>query len=137
MADSVILGGDYEWQEISPQRNYTESSGNIPTAANPIEPSIRTYIAKRVTRFGGRVLPKPNAKTKLNTPPKISPPLNSSFEAALTPRTLRSFSVQLNQGDRESATKIAVITTIWETIPLTPATFLIRLSLLKLFPSSV
>jgi len=74
--------------------------GNMPIAENAPEPRIRLIIPHCPSRWPDRRLfPRPMANIRLSIPVKISPELNSVAVEPSTPRTLKWFSVQLNQGE--------------------------------------
>jgi len=64
--------------------------GNIPMTENAADPTIRLIIPNCPSnRLDRRPSPRPIANTRLNTPVKISPKLNSAVAEPLAPRTLR------------------------------------------------
>jgi len=74
--------------------------GKIPIAETATEPRTRLTMPARPSRPSDRKLfPRPMAKIKLSAPTRISPELNIWWAEPITPRTLKSLSVQLSQGD--------------------------------------
>jgi len=78
-------------------------SGNMPVAERATEPSIRLAIPNSPSRLEIRPFLRPIAKVTLNTPTRTRPALNNPADESSTPRTLRLYSVQLNQGELETA----------------------------------
>ena len=99
--------------------------GNMPVAEIEIEPRTRLTTPNCPSnRLDGRLFPRPMAKTRLSTPVKISPELNNAVADPSTPRTLKWFSVQLNQGELEIVASRAVRPMSWEVMPEAPAMLL-------------
>jgi len=104
--------------------------GKTPMAAIIIEPRTRLTIPNCPSRLVKRFRRSPMAKIRLSTPVKINPELTSAVTEPFTPRTLISFSVQLNQGDFETANSRVARATNCEAIPQIPAIFLSKVPIL-------